>query len=240
MWTLNASRADIIEGSDRVKLNDVVLWVENKDMTIYSPEGFYNMESRDLTLNGKIKAVTKGYTIITESVEWNQSKGEIKTKEAVKIESKKFNVEGVGMEADSEQKVRILKNVKATFFVSFFICIVLAGSVFAEEKTEQIKGPILITSQTLLSDNKARTALFEGSVVAKTENMTLYSDKMLVYYAEGSGNVTKIDAEGSVKLVKKTLLLHQRLQTISQMRKRSSLQVSRRRYRKAILLQGQR
>jgi len=116
MWTLNASRADIIEGSDRVKLNDVVLRVENKEMTIYSPEGFYNMESRDLTLDGKIKAVAKGYTIITESVEWNQSKGEIKTKEAVKIESKKFNVEGVGMEADSEQKVRILKNVKATFY----------------------------------------------------------------------------------------------------------------------------
>ncbi|MBU4321026.1 MAG: LPS export ABC transporter periplasmic protein LptC [Thermodesulfovibrionales bacterium] len=116
MWTLNASRADIIEGSDRVKLNDVVLRVENKEMTIYSPEGFYNMESRDMTLNGKIKAVSKGYTIITESVEWNQSKGEIKTKEAVKIESKKFNVEGVGMEADSEQKVRILKNVKATFY----------------------------------------------------------------------------------------------------------------------------
>ncbi|OGW56908.1 MAG: LPS export ABC transporter periplasmic protein LptC [Nitrospirae bacterium RBG_16_43_8] len=116
MWTLNASRADIIEGSDRVKLNDVVLTIENKEMTIYSPEGFYNMESRDLTLNGKIKAVSKGYTITTESVEWNQSRGEIVTKEAVKIESKKFNVEGVGMEADSEQKVRILKNVKATFF----------------------------------------------------------------------------------------------------------------------------
>ncbi|MCX5717346.1 MAG: LPS export ABC transporter periplasmic protein LptC [Nitrospirae bacterium] len=116
MWTLNASRADIIEGSDRVKLNDIVLTVENKDMTIYSPEGFYNTESRDLILNGKIKAVSKGYTIITESAEWNQSKGEIKTKEAVKIESKKFNVEGTGMEADSEQKVRILKNVKATFY----------------------------------------------------------------------------------------------------------------------------
>ncbi len=116
MWTLNASRADIIEGSDRVKLNDVVLTVENKGMTIYSPEGFYDMGSRDLTLNGKIKAVSKGYTIMTESVEWNQSKGEIKTKEDVKIESKKFNVEGVGMEADSEQKVRILKNVKATFY----------------------------------------------------------------------------------------------------------------------------
>jgi lipopolysaccharide export system protein LptA len=97
--------------------------------------------------------------------------------------------------------------LRQLFSVSFLICIVLAGSVFAEEKTEQIKGPIVITSQTLLSDNKARTALFEGSVAAKTENMTLYSDKMLVYYAEGVGNVTKIDAEGTVKLVKKDLVV---------------------------------
>ncbi|MDI6745229.1 MAG: LptA/OstA family protein [Thermodesulfovibrionales bacterium] len=97
--------------------------------------------------------------------------------------------------------------LRQLFSVSFFICIVLAGSIFAEEKAEQIKGPIVITSQTLLSDNKARTALFEGTVVAKTENMTLYSDKMLVYYAEGTGNVTKIDAEGSVKLVKQDLVV---------------------------------
>lgn len=97
--------------------------------------------------------------------------------------------------------------LRQLFIVSVFIGVILAGGLSAEEKAEQIKGPIVITSQTLLSDNKARTALFEGSVVAKTENMTLYSDKMLVYYAEGSGNVTKIEAEGRVKLVKKDLVV---------------------------------
>jgi lipopolysaccharide export system protein LptA len=97
--------------------------------------------------------------------------------------------------------------LRQLFTVSVFISVILAGSIFAEEKTEQVKGPIVITSQTLFSDNKARTALFEGSVVAKTENMMLYSDKMLVYYAEGTGNVTKIDAEGSVKLVKNDLVV---------------------------------
>ncbi len=106
--------------------------------------------------------------------------------------------------------------LRRLFFVSFFICIILAGSIFAEEKipiSSGIKGPIVITSQTLLSDNKARTALFEGSVIAKTENMTLYSDKMLVYYAEGTGNVTKIDAEDSVKLVKKDLVITSKVAT---------------------------
>lgn len=116
VWTLNAKRADMIEGSDKVKLNDVVILVENKGMTIYAPDGVYDMGTRNLSLNGKIKSVSeKGYTIETQAVEWDQAKGGIKTKENVRIESKKFNVEGSGMETDSEQKVRILNNVRATF-----------------------------------------------------------------------------------------------------------------------------
>jgi lipopolysaccharide export system protein LptA len=63
------------------------------------------------------------------------------------------------------------------------------------------KGPVVITSSTLTADNKAHTALFEGSVVAKTESMTLYSDRMLVYSSE-EGKVTKMEASGHVKLIK--------------------------------------
>ncbi len=91
--------------------------------------------------------------------------------------------------------------------VSIFVLIILISSTFAEDKAGQVKGPIVITSETLSADNKAHTALFEGSVVAKSEDMTLYSDKMLVYYNEQTGNVTRIDAEGRVKLVKKDLLV---------------------------------
>lgn len=73
--------------------------------------------------------------------------------------------------------------------------------------SSQIKGPIVITSDTLSADSKAHTALFEGTVVAKSENMTLFSDRMTVYYAENTGTVTKIIAEGSVKLVKTDLIV---------------------------------
>ncbi|NCO82930.1 MAG: hypothetical protein COZ31_04580 [Nitrospirae bacterium CG_4_10_14_3_um_filter_44_29] len=117
--------------------------------------------------------------------------------------------------------------LRQLFTVSFFVFLIMATDVFtcasanppkgedkagetkesAKAPAGEVKGPIILTSKTLLSDNNARTALFEGSVVAKTENMTLYSDKMLVYYAEGTGNVTKIVAEGSVKLVKKDLVV---------------------------------
>lgn len=64
--------------------------------------------------------------------------------------------------------------------------------------------PTVITSQSLTADNKAKTALFEGSVVARKGDMTFSGDRMLVYYSDdkGSGTVTKIEAEGNVKLVK--------------------------------------
>lgn len=72
----------------------------------------------------------------------------------------------------------------------------------AEDQQARIKGPINVTSETLTSDNKAHTALFEKNVVAKTTDLTIYSDKMLVYYKEDGGDVTRIDATGNVKVLK--------------------------------------
>ena len=65
------------------------------------------MESRILTLNGRITAVAKDNTIIADSMEWELSPGRNEDKRSCKrVESKKFNVEGSGMEVNSEQKVR--------------------------------------------------------------------------------------------------------------------------------------
>jgi lipopolysaccharide export system protein LptA len=73
-----------------------------------------------------------------------------------------------------------------------------------EQKSKGKKDPTVITSQTLTADNKARTALFEGAVAARKGEMTLFADKMLVFYSEeGSGSsIRKIEAEGSVKVIR--------------------------------------
>lgn len=62
------------------------------------------------------------------------------------------------------------------------------------------KSPIVITSETLTADNKNNLAVFEGSVVAKTKDMTMYSDKMTVFYDSKENKVRKIHAEGNVKV----------------------------------------
>lgn len=95
------------------------------------------------------------------------------------------------------------------FFKNNFYCLccflaiflLFAANIFADDKTKKIKGPITITSETLTADNQARTALFEKSVIARTTDMTIYADRMLVYYAKDAGNVTRIDASGSVRVV---------------------------------------
>jgi lipopolysaccharide export system protein LptA len=79
--------------------------------------------------------------------------------------------------------------------------------LFSEEINNKIKGPIIVTSDTLTNDNKSRTALFEKNVIAKTSGITLYADKMLVFYKEVSGNVTRIEATGNVKLHKATRII---------------------------------
>jgi len=62
------------------------------------------------------------------------------------------------------------------------------------------KKPVIITSDTLTANNKNNTAVFEGSVVAKTDGMTMLSDKMTVYYDNSGKKISKIHAAGSVKV----------------------------------------
>jgi len=91
------------------------------------------------------------------------------------------------------------------YVVSPITCLMHSAS-YAQEKADKNAQPVptIITSESLTADNKAKTALFTGSVVAKKGDTTLYADRMLVYYIEGGSgsNIDKIDAEGNVKFIR--------------------------------------
>lgn len=90
---------------------------------------------------------------------------------------------------------------------SLVIFFLLSTNVFSAEEAKKIKGPIIITSEILTADNQTHTALFENSVVARTTDMTIYADKMLVHYNKDTGNVIRIEAEGGVKLIKENRVI---------------------------------
>lgn len=73
------------------------------------------------------------------------------------------------------------------------------STVYAAEAVEQ---PITITSRTLIADNKKNVAIFEGSVVATNEDITIHSDRMEVSYNNSLGKIVKIYAYGNVKAFK--------------------------------------
>jgi lipopolysaccharide export system protein LptA len=93
------------------------------------------------------------------------------------------------------------------FISNLLILFLLSTTVFSQEKAQMIKGPITITSGTLTADNKAHTAAFENSVVARTSDMTLLADRMLVSYDANSGDVKMIEAEGNIKLLRGTRVI---------------------------------
>ncbi|GAB4484976.1 MAG: lipopolysaccharide transport periplasmic protein LptA [Thermodesulfovibrionales bacterium] len=93
-------------------------------------------------------------------------------------------------------------------FISSLLLLALAAAGHAAETSKvKTQGPITVTADSLVADNKNHTAAFEKNVIAKTSDMTIYADTMLVYYREDGGEVTKIEAVGSVKLLKETKVI---------------------------------
>jgi len=61
--------------------------------------------------------------------------------------------------------------------------------------------PITIKSNEMLADNKGKTAVFTGKVVAKQGDLTIYADKIVINYGDKKGDVEKIEASGDVRIV---------------------------------------
>ena len=116
IWKLNARQADFTDDENMVELSNLTVTVQENGMTFYADTGRYDLLSRNFIINSDIQAEAKDYRIITSSIDYDASTGNAKTDERIIVEGKKFKVEGKGMTLDSEQKVRIRSDVKATFY----------------------------------------------------------------------------------------------------------------------------
>ena len=115
-WILTAKRADISKDGNEANLTDIEMEVKDKGITIFAEKGLYNMNTKKISIEGPITAKGNTYSITTEQVEIDSDAGLLTTGKDVRIEGKKFTLQGKGMEIkNNEQKVRIMKDVKATF-----------------------------------------------------------------------------------------------------------------------------
>lgn len=99
---------------------------------------------------------------------------------------------------------------KALFTVNIFLAITLFFMPVAASHASTLKRdtPIVITSDTLTADNKNDTAIFEGSVVATSQDIKISSDKMTVFYSDGNSKIAKIQVVGNVKVQKEGMSIY--------------------------------
>jgi len=115
-WILTAKRADISKDGNEADLTDVEMEVKDKGITIFAEKGLYNLDTKKISIEGTITAKNNAYSITTGQIEIDSDAGLLTTGKEVLIEGKKFTLQGKGMEINNnEQKVRIMKDVKATF-----------------------------------------------------------------------------------------------------------------------------
>lgn len=76
-----------------------------------------------------------------------------------------------------------------------------SGAIAAEITPELDRNqPIEITSQKLEVLQQQRQSVFTGEVVAKQSEMTLYAEKLIVYFQKDQDQVERLEAIGAVRV----------------------------------------
>lgn len=82
----------------------------------------------------------------------------------------------------------------------------LAGGAGAQERAgasarELGSRPIDVTADRISADSARNTVTFEGNVVARQADVTLYADRIQADYSREAGAIDRIEANGNVRFV---------------------------------------
>lgn len=95
--------------------------------------------------------------------------------------------------------------MKIIYSILMVICLAASQAMAAPPgniaKKDRSNLPITIKSNELSADNKGKTAIFKGKVVAKQGDITIYADTLTVNYGDEKNDVEKIEANGNVRIV---------------------------------------
>ena len=83
---------------------------------------------------------------------------------------------------------------------------VLAGGAGAQERASESardlgSRPIDVAADRLSADSARDMVTFEGNVVARQADVTLYADRIQAAYSRESGSIDRIEAEGNVRFL---------------------------------------
>ena len=115
-WVVTARRADFNRDETVAQMEAVAIDIKKEGVVLTADNGTYHMQTRDLRLDNNIKIQIKGSVLTTDELSWNPSRGMVFSRDVVRMEGNRFTIEGEGLTATKDNKVKLMRNVKATFF----------------------------------------------------------------------------------------------------------------------------
>jgi LPS export ABC transporter protein LptC len=203
-WDIAGKSADIL--SEVVKLKQVVgnNYVEKDTVNLTADQGDFDKKSGVVHLQDNVVITTaSGSKLTTDTLDWDRKQQMVKTLDKVNLERQNMNLSGQGAQGHTALKqVMLEKNVRL--------------DIQPQDKQASLKEKIQITCDGPLDvDYEKNIAIFNNNVKVEKSDMTIYSDKMQVYFtpkkqdsaaamgAAGiSSSINKIVALGNVRIVR--------------------------------------
>jgi LPS export ABC transporter protein LptC len=203
-WDLAGKSADIF--NDVVKLKEVVgnHYADKDSINLTADNGDFNKTSGVVHLQDNVVITTTGGAkLTTDSLDWDRKQQMVSTLDKVNLSREDMNLSGEGAKGQTALKQVVLeKNVR------------LDMQPLDKQKNTKEK-IVIICDGPLDIDYEKNIAIFNNNVKVEKSDLTIYSDKMQVYFipkqeenkaAQGaaamSSSINKIVALGNVRIVR--------------------------------------
>jgi LPS export ABC transporter protein LptC len=203
-WDLAGKSADIF--SEVVKLKKVVgnNYAPNDTINLTADNGDFNKKSGLVHLQDNVVITTaSGTKMTTDTLDWDRKQQIVKTLDKVNLARQDMNLSGQGALGQTALKqIQLEKDVRL--------------DIQTQDKQVSKKEKIVITCDGPLDvDYEKNIAIFNNNVKVEKPDMTIYSDKMEIYFtpkqqnnasAAGtaiiSSSLNKIVALGNVRILR--------------------------------------
>ncbi|MDP1890077.1 MAG: LPS export ABC transporter periplasmic protein LptC [Gemmatimonadaceae bacterium] len=203
-WDLSGKRADIF--NEVVKLKEVVgnHYADKESIKLTADSGDFNKSSGVVHLEDNVVITTSGGAkLTTDSLDWDRKQQIVSTLDKVNLQRLDMNLSGVGaVGATALKQVEIGKDVRL--------------EIEPKDKQKDKKEKIVITCDGPLEvDYEKNIAVFNNNVKVEKTDLTIYSDKMQVYFTSKQGDpkndqesalmsnsINKIVSQGNVRIVR--------------------------------------
>ncbi|NQT32866.1 MAG: LPS export ABC transporter periplasmic protein LptC [Candidatus Omnitrophica bacterium] len=181
-WHLEGKSAEIVGDEIYLKELTAVVYGEDNTVNLTSDTGVYRKEKGEVDLVGNVVVTAdRGFKLTTDHATWSQITKEISTDAFVNIKQDTLSAVGKGAMADSDNRVAVL-NEEVTVEIEPHT------SVYCD-------GPLKV-------DGNKDVAVFQNNVKVVDKDGKLFADKLTVELDPETKNITRVIAEGNVKVKK--------------------------------------